>query len=224
LNRGVHELRSLDTGAMINRQRLAMWIIVAALSLPAYADRASDAYNHGVRAERQQNYDGAYEYNKQAHTIAPNDGKYLADYTRMRFNAAMQHVRTGQNLRSTGALPQAMAEFRHAVEIDSSSFLAQDELRHTADMIQRQEQQRAAPKVEPAVPKWADEDGKTVELQPLSNAPITLHMTVNADAAYKTICKLAGLNVIIDPDYRPQKISVDLADVTIREALDMVRL
>jgi general secretion pathway protein D len=49
-------------------------------------------------------------------------------------------------------------------------------------------------------------------------------MTVNADAAYKTICKLAGLNVIIDPDYRPQKISVDLADVTIREALDMVRL
>jgi len=177
---------------MINRQRLAMWIIVAALSLPAYADRASDAYNHGVRAERQQNYDGAYEYYKQAHTIAPNDGKYLAAYTRMRFNAAMQHVRTARTCAAQAPLPQAMAEFRHAVEIDSSSFLAQDELRHTADMIQRQEQQRSAPKVEPPVPKLADEDGKTVELQPLSNAPITLHMTVNADAAYKTICKTGG--------------------------------
>ena len=90
MNRGVHELRSLDTGAMINRQRLAMWIVVVALSLPAYADRASDAYNHGVRAERQQNYDGAYEYYKQAHTAAPNDGKYLAAYMRTRFNAAMR--------------------------------------------------------------------------------------------------------------------------------------
>jgi general secretion pathway protein D len=63
-----------------------------------------------------------------------------------------------------------------------------------------------------------------VELQPLSTAPITLHLTVNSDAAYKTICKLAGINVIIDPDYRPQKITVDLTDVTLREALDMVRL
>ena len=224
MNRGVHELGSVETGAMINRQRLAMWIVVAALSLPAYADRASDAYNHGVRAERQQNYDGAYEYYKQAHTAAPNDGKYLAAYMRTRFNAAMQHVRTGQNLRNTGSLPQAMAEFQHAVEIDSSSFLAGEELQRTADLIQRRERQRSAPKVEPAVPKLADEDGKTVELQPLSNAPITLHLTVNADAAYKTICKLAGLNVIIDPDYRPQKITIDLADVTIREALDMVRL
>ena len=63
-----------------------------------------------------------------------------------------------------------------------------------------------------------------MELLPLSNAPITLHMTANADTAYKTICKLAGINVIIDPDYRPQKITVDLTDVTLREALDMVRL
>ena len=199
---------------MINRQRLAMWIVFAALSLPAYADRASDAYKHGVRAERQQNYDAAYEYYKQAHTLAPNDAKYLAAYTRMRFNAAMQHVRTGQNLRNTGALPEAMAEFQHAVEIDSSSFLAQQELRRTADMIRRQERQRSAPKVEPAVPSWPTRIGETVELQPLSNAPITLRMTGNADAAYKTICKLAGINVIIDPDYRPQKITVDLTDVT----------
>jgi len=46
---------------MINRQRLAMWIIVAALSLPAYRI-VRRRVNHGVRAERQQNYDGAYEY------------------------------------------------------------------------------------------------------------------------------------------------------------------
>jgi len=45
-----------------------------------------------------------------------------------------------------------------------------------------------------------------VELQPLSNAAISMRMTANADTAYKTICKMAGINVIIDPDYRPQKL------------------
>ena len=190
---------------MINRQRLTIFIVVTALSLPAYADHASDAYKHGVRAERQSDYDAAYTYFKQAHTSAPNDAKYLGAYMRMRFNAASQHIRTGQNLLNTGALAQAAAEFQHAVEIDSTNFLAQDELRRTTEMIRRQERQRALPKVEPPLSNLAEEDGKTVELQPLSNAPITLRMTVNADAAYKTICKLAGLNVIIDPDFRPKR-------------------
>jgi general secretion pathway protein D len=49
-------------------------------------------------------------------------------------------------------------------------------------------------------------------------------MTINADLAYKTICKLAGINVAIDPDYRAQKVTLDLTDVTLREALDTLRL
>jgi general secretion pathway protein D len=208
---------------MVNRKRLAILILVAAFCLPAYADRASDAYKQGVNAERKVNYDSAYAFYKQAHTLAPNDAKYFTAFTRMRFNAASQHIRTGQNLLSTGSLTEAVAEFQHAVEIDSSSFLAQQELRRAADLIRRQERLRAAPKAEPPAKPAAD-SAESVELLPLSNAPITLHLTVNSDTAYKTICKLAGLNVIIDPDYRPQKITLDLTDVTLREALDMVGL
>src|ERR1035437_8609105 len=61
-NRGETETGSVETGAMINRQRLTIFIVVTALSLPAYADHASDAYKHGVRAERQSDYDAAYTY------------------------------------------------------------------------------------------------------------------------------------------------------------------
>ena len=49
-------------------------------------------------------------------------------------------------------------------------------------------------------------------------------MTANADAAYKTIGKLAGVSVVIDPDFRPQKITLVLTNVTAREALDAVTL
>ena len=209
---------------MVNCKSLAILIVLAVFTLPAYADRASDAYKHGVDAEHQQNYDSAYTFYKQANTLAPNNPKYLTSYTRMRFNAAAQHSHKGQQLRNSGDLVQALAEYQRAVEIDSSSFIAQQELRATADMLRRQERQRLAPKTEAPAVKPADELAESVELQPLSTAPITLHLTVNSDTAYKTICKLAGINVIMDPDFRPQKITVDLTDVTLREALDMVRL
>jgi len=61
-----------------------------------------------------------------------------------------------------------------------------------------------------------------VELQPLSSAIISFRMTANADVAYKTIGKLAGITVVIDPDYRPQKITMALTNVTVQEALDLI--
>jgi len=209
---------------MVNQKRLTVLLGIMALSLPANADRAKDAYKHGVQAERQANYDAAYTQYKQAYTLTPNNPRYLSAYTRMRFDAATRHIHTGELLRSTGALTEALAHFQRAAEIDGSSFVAQQELRRTADMIRRQEHQRSAPKVQSSLDKLTEDVGESLELQPLSNAAITMRLTANADVAYKTICKMAGINVAIDPDYRPQKLTIDLTDVTMREALDMVRL
>lgn len=208
----------------MNRKRLAILLAVVAISLPAFADHAKDAYAQGVRAERQGDLDAAYVCYKQAYTATPDNARYLTAYMRMRFSAAAQHSHNGQVLRNTGALAEAMAEFQRAVEIDSSSFIAQQELRRTAEMIRRQERQRAAPKAEPAASKLEETASAPLELQPLSTAAISLHITANADSVYKTIGKLAGLNVVVDPDYRPSRITVDLSDVTLREALDMVGL
>jgi general secretion pathway protein D len=209
---------------VVRRQRLVLVLLVAAVSLPAYADRANDAYKHGVRAERQADYDAAYSYYKQAYTSLPSNPKYFAAYTRSRFSASTQHVHNGQLLRNTGALTEALAEFQHAVEIDGSSFIAQQELRRTNDMILRHERQRWAPKVDSPPAKYAEDVVESVQLQPISNAFITLHLTVNSDFAYKTLGKLAGINVALDPDYRPQRIAIDLNDVTLREALDVLAL
>ena len=57
-----------------------------------------------------------------------------------------------------------------------------------------------------------------------SEMPVTLHLDTTTDVVYKTIAKLAGINVLIDPEYKPQKISFDLKDVSIREAIDMLAL
>ncbi len=210
---------------MLARHRLVALLVLFAIGVPMRADRGRTEFNAGAQEEQKGDYDSAFGYYKQAYTLAPDNPKYLAAYTRTRFTAATQHVHNGNLLRNAGALKQALAEFQQAAAIDSSSSIAQQEAQHTTELLASEERQKTQPKsVGPPVAKFPEDFARPVELQPLSNAPITMYLTENADIAYKTLGKLAGINVLVDPDYRPQKITIDLTNVTLREALDMVRL
>lgn len=64
--------------------------------------------------------------------------------------------------------------------------------------------------------------GAPVQLQPVSNDPITLHMVEDTKVIYQAIGKAAGLNVIFDPDYTSKRIPVDLTNVSLMDALRIV--
>ena len=49
-------------------------------------------------------------------------------------------------------------------------------------------------------------------------------MTNDARVVYETIAKLAGLSVIFDPDFTSRRITVELPNVTLEQALDAVSL
>jgi general secretion pathway protein D len=145
----------------------------------------------------------------------------------MRAYVAGQHVQKGQALRDGGKLQEALAEFELAVTIDGTNFLAQQELRSTADLLRKQAEQAAAatpPKPLSSLAKMAEDTEGPADLEPSSDTPLTLRMTTTADNIYKTIGKLAGINVLFDIDYKPQRISIELNDVTLREALRMVAM
>jgi general secretion pathway protein D len=189
-----------------------------------HADQASAVFKRGVQAEAQNKYDEAFQAYSQAHSLKPKDPKYFTAFTRMRFYAAVEHVRQGQLLRDSGKLPEAVTEFQRAAEIDPTNFAAKGEAHRTEEMIKKQAKGETAPKARSPLDKMADEAGGPVELVPLSNTLINLRLTENASMVYKTIAKLAGINVLFDQDYKPQKISVELNDVTLREALNTVAL
>jgi general secretion pathway protein D len=63
-----------------------------------------------------------------------------------------------------------------------------------------------------------------VELAAIPDQRITLQMTEDAKVIYETIGKLAGLNVLFDPDYTSRRIRVALNKVTLEEALEIVAL
>src|SRR6202011_4529259 len=62
------------------------------------------------------------------------------------------------------------------------------------------------------------------QLKPLSRAAINLKMTNDAKIVFDTIGKLAGLTVISDPDFPARRIPVQLNNVTLQQALDIVSL
>jgi len=202
-------------------------ILILAISAPTYSDQAKAAYTRGVRAESQNQNDAAYEAYKEAYALKPKDPKYMAAYLRSRASAAAEHMRKGQLLRDKLKLEEALVEFQRAAEIDRSNLGAQEEMSRTATMIKKQAQQAGvavAPTAESPLSKMMEDVEGPVDLEPLSDTPLTLRMTTTADNVYKTIGKLAGINVLFDLDYKPQRINIELDDVPLREALRMVAM
>jgi general secretion pathway protein D len=212
---------------MMHLRILLIPMVFLFVSSPAYSDEAKAAFNRGARAQSQNQYDAAYEAYKEAFALRPKEPKYEMAYLRSRALAAEQHVQNGQSLRDQGKLQEALGEFQKAAEIDHANHIAEQEVRRTAGMIRKETQQAgSAPstKSESPLAKMAQEAEGPVDLEPASDTPLTLRMTTTADNIYKTIGKLAGFNILFDLDYKPQRITVELNDVSLREALKMVAL
>ena len=112
--------------------------------------------------------------------------------------------------------------------IDPSSFIAQQEANKVtrelkeADTTERR--RHASEAAQSALHKRMEEAGGPVELAPIANTPITLKMSDDTKTVYETIGKLAGINVLFDPDYTSRVIRVELNGVTLQEALEITAL
>jgi general secretion pathway protein D len=200
--------------------------LMFSLCTASYSDEAKTAYKQGLRQESQQQYDAAFQSFKHAFTLKPKDTAYETAYLRARANAAALHVANGIKLRNEQKLQEAIAEFQRGAEIDSTNYMAAQEMQHTAEMLKKQAEMGSAEAVKPesALTKLAATVEGPVDLEPSPNTPITLRMSAAADNVYRAIGKLAGVNVLFDLDYKPQRITVELSEVMPREALRMVAL
>src|ERR1700724_161387 len=201
-------------------------LLVAVMSLiGAAADKAKSLYNQGQDAEARQNYESAYDFFKQAYDLKPKDLRYRAAFERSRFLAASSHVHRGQKLRDDGNMDEAVAEFRKALDIAPSLFIAKQELNRTLKVINdaRNPPPRAAGPPNSLERRVKEAQGP-VELAPISNVPITVKLTEDSKVIYQTIGQLAGINVLFDPDYTPRVINVDLNGVTLEDALQSTAL
>ncbi|MGB8493408.1 MAG: cohesin domain-containing protein [Candidatus Acidiferrum sp.] len=193
--------------------------------LLAGCPKGNQDYKSGMRAEDLKDFDAAVDYYLKATKVDPHNANFKIKLNQARFEAGQDHVHKGLKLRDKGDLQGALSEFQRAQVYDPSSSIADEEVKKTLELIAERASANEAPAEEPLV-----ENGQPVmasappEVKPLSRAPINLKMSNDAKVVFDTIGKLAGLTVIYDPDLQQKRISTELNNVTLEQALDIVCL
>jgi general secretion pathway protein D len=190
-------------GIMRSRTLFAIALLAAAagFGLPcarAYGESANTDLKQGQAAEAREDYDTAVVDYQKALKKNPKDVRVKIALARVRVTASSMHVTNGRKLEQAGYTQGAIAEFLHASEIDPSNEAARQEISRI-----RQKQGESAP-------------------APVSNEPLSLHMTEDAKVVYETVGKAAGVNVLFDPDFKSTRIEVDLNNVSLLDALRIV--
>jgi general secretion pathway protein D len=207
-------------------RRCCQFIVLISIGLfVAGCPKGKDDYSAAKKAVDLQDYDAAVDYYLKAEKADPHNAAYKIGLNQSRFMAGEQHVKEGLKLREKGDLQGAVSQFQRAQVMDPSSMIADQELKKTLEMISEKLRASEATEEQPLI-----ENGQPVmasqppELKPLSRAPVNLKMSNDVKAIYDTIGKLAGITVIYDPDLQAKRIPVDLNNVTLEQALDIVSL
>ena len=207
----------------MNFRRLSGLLLLSAMLLSG-CPKGGQNYSAGEKAESLKDYDSALNYYNKALQTSPNNTEYKLKAARARFEAGQWHVDQGRRLRDQSNLELAMAEFRKAMMIDPSSAVAAQEAQATMGMI-NVKQGTTENLDNPASPA---DDLKIMAgppaIQPLSRAPINMKATNDSKAVFDAVGKLAGLTVIFDVDFTSRRISVELNNVTLEQALNIVSL
>ena len=227
---------------------IALTGILAVSTVPpagARTKKADRLITQAQAAENKGDIDQALALDEQAVALDPHDPLYQLEVRRVRFAAGEKHVKEGRKLRDEGKLQEALAEFQKAYAIDPASPVAQQEIRRTQATIEREKKKAQQPggptaedveerKLTPAelaqkaVDKRIDSLEPVPELKPFNSQPINLKMTNKPRVLFETVGKLAGVNVLFDPDYESQNTirtqTVDLTGATLSQALDDLSL
>lgn len=169
----------------------------------------------GDEAALRHDYDTALNQYKLALEKDPGNIEYRLKYEQSRFAAAFAHYERGHSALAEGDSILAKTELGRALEIDPSHRLAQQELQKLEELD--------APN-NSVTPVKRTEQGAQSNLEPKVTGPISVQMIQDGRAAFETLSRLAGLNVVFDPDFRPSNVQVELDNVTIFVALDTLAI
>ena len=187
-------------------------------TVAAHAQSAAKWDKRGEDAEARADFDAAFEAYRQAHLLKPKDLRYQTRYERMRFQDSNAHLDRGRVLRQSGDVGGAITEFSRALQIDKGNQSAAQELLVTempssvkglpaGTTYKGTSSDAVVPGIgvqathQKRIKRDIDSLNPPVELQPVSDNPITLHMVEDTKIIYQAIGKAAGLNVIFDADY-----------------------
>jgi general secretion pathway protein D len=180
----------------------------------------------GQTAEQAQDYDAAViEYTK-ALKEDPDNREARLSLDRAKLRAALDHHNRGLRLKNGGRLDEALVELQIASELnpangDTEAALAdvRAQLRNKVAVTREGKTQ-----LETLIERSRDLPPLGIDLPADARMPATMAFGPNASArdVFVALGRFANVNVVFDPTYRDQTVTIDLRNSTFEAALQAV--
>jgi general secretion pathway protein D len=182
-------------------------------------------FQQARKAELRKDWDTALINYQKAVQTQPDNAEYLLDEKHARMEASLFHLKQGKELLRNKRPAEALGEFQKALSIDPSNQAAGQEL---ALLVAKEAAAKRAHEksLEHAiVSSQRTAVPAPLQLKPLPQEPLTqFRISADSKRVYETLSKLAGLNVAFSSDFQGRPVSLDLNNVKLADALDILAL
>ena len=195
----------------------------ALLALVSFAGCASSgALRAGEQAERVQDYDRAVvEYTKLLRE-RPDDANARFALDRARLRAAQEHFARGRQLAATERYVDAVVEFQLASELNPTDAQVGAALKDTREKLRTRlaVTRDGRTELEALMERTRDMGPEGFELPAGVKLPDSLTFSkASSRMVFTTLGRFADINIVFDPSFREQPLSLDLRGSTLKDAL-----
>ncbi len=202
---------------------LAAALILLLLGFGASGCATAAAMRAGQSAEQLQDYDRAIvEYTKALRENPDNQSARLA-LDRMRLRSSLEHLTRGRRLHAAGRLDESLVELQIAAELNPTSADIQDLLATVRTQLRTQvaTSREGKTDLETLIERASTLPPLGTDLPDDTRLPADLVFPqASARVVYTALAKFANVNLVFDPEFRDQLVTIDLRNATLQSALD----
>jgi len=176
-------------------------------------------------AELSQDYDRAVVEYSRALKLAPDNTDARTGLERAKVRATLAHYERGRRLEGAGKLQEAVAEYQVAAELNPAGTEIQSALQAAQNRLRTQVavDRNGRTDLQSLIDRTRDLAPRGLELP--SSAPLpdsVVFRSASSQDVITALARMANVNVIFDPAFRPVTISFDFRGQTFDQALSAI--
>ena len=201
--------------------------LVVLLAIVVAGCATTSALRSGERAEFAQNYDQAVAEYTRALQRNPDNRSARQGLERSKLRAAENHYSRGRQLNTAGRLDEALVELQMAAELNPADANVQDLLTAVRTQLRTKiaVAREGKTQLETLIERSQHLPPPGLDLPPDVKLPATLTFRdASTRDIYTALARFANMNIVFDPQFRDQPITIDLRNATLENALGTVSM